>query len=98
MNRFSIPSLPSAALAKWWPQFCGRFLQNLTCSAWMVAGMGASALGVHQLTRQIGSVGSAAMLCGMLSGMVLGMIVSVTTYRIYFRLQDRYLGHTPSPL
>jgi hypothetical protein len=68
-------------------QFCARLVQNLACSAWMVAGMAVGTLAFIQLAAWAGGRGSAAMLGGMFSGMVWGMVVSVAMYRLWFWLQ-----------
>ena len=63
-------------------QFCARFLQNITCSGWMIAGMVAGVMLYYRLAAWFGSGGVPAMLGGMIGGMVWGMVVSVAIYRI----------------
>jgi ABC-type glycerol-3-phosphate transport system permease component len=65
-------------------QFCARLVQNLACSAWMVAGMTAGTIVFVNLAAYAGGRSPAAMLGGMFSGMVWGMVVSVSVYRLWF--------------
>jgi hypothetical protein len=68
-------------------QFCARFVQNVACSAWMLAGMVAGVALYYRLVPFIGSSGVAPMLSGMIGGMVWGMVVSVAIYRVYYGLR-----------
>jgi hypothetical protein len=70
-------------------QFCARFVQNITCSAWMIVGMAAGVVVYYRLAAWLGSAGVPAMLGGMIGGMVWGMVVSVTIYRAYIGLRER---------
>ncbi len=63
-------------------QFCARFVQNITCSGWMIAGMVAGVMLYYRLAAWLGSGGVPAMLGGMIGGMVWGMVVSVAIYRV----------------
>lgn len=74
-------------------QFCARLVQNLACSAWMIAGMSAGVLGFTQLAAWFGGRGPAAMLGGMFAGMVWGMVASVALYRLWFVLISPRLAH-----
>jgi hypothetical protein len=65
-------------------QFCARLVQNLACSAWMVAGMTAGTIAFVNLAAQAGGRSAAAMLGGMFGGMVWGMVASVSVYRLWF--------------
>ncbi|HXW65999.1 MAG TPA: hypothetical protein VEK74_13010 [Burkholderiaceae bacterium] len=67
-------------------QFCARLVQNLACSAWMIAGMSAGVLGFLQLATWAGGRSPTAMLGGMFAGMVWGMVASVALYRLWFAL------------
>jgi len=67
-------------------QFCARLVQNLACSAAMVAGMSAGTLVFGDLAAWAGERGPAALLGGMFAGMVWGMVASVALYRLWFRL------------
>jgi hypothetical protein len=67
-------------------QFCARLGQNLACSAWMVTGMAAGTLVFVHLAGLAGGRSPAAMLGGMFAGMVWGMVVSVSLYRLWFRI------------
>ncbi|HYA65933.1 MAG TPA: hypothetical protein VEE84_04555 [Burkholderiaceae bacterium] len=67
-------------------QFCARLVQNLACSAWMIVGMSAGAVGFLQLATWGGGRGAAPMLGGMFAGMVWGMVASVAIYRLWFGL------------
>jgi hypothetical protein len=69
-------------------QFCARFMQNITCSAWMMAGMVAGVILYYRLAAWFGSAGVPAMLGGMIGGMVWGMVVSVSIYRVALGLID----------
>jgi hypothetical protein len=69
-------------------QFCARLVQNLACSAWMVLGMSAGTLVFLHLAALAGGRSPAAMLGGMFGGMVWGMVVSVSVYRLWFRIAD----------
>lgn len=73
-------------------QFCARVLQNLACSAWMIAGMIAGVVLYYQVAAWVGGVGVAAMLGGMIGGMVWGMVASVTLYRAYANWLDGPAG------
>jgi hypothetical protein len=68
-------------------QFCARFVQNVACSAWMLAGMVAGVAVYYRLVPFVGSGGVATMLGGMIGGMVWGMVVSVMIYRVYSGLR-----------
>jgi hypothetical protein len=70
-------------------QFCARFMQNITCSGWMIVGMVAGVVLYYQLAVWLGSAGVPAMLGGMIGGMVWGMVVSVSIYRVYIGLRSR---------
>ena len=67
-------------------QFCARLVQNLACSAWMIAGMAIGTVAFMHLAAWSGGSGSAAMLGGMFGGMVWGMVASVAMYRLWFWL------------
>lgn len=67
-------------------QFCARLVQNLACSAWMIAGMSAGVAGFMQLAAWAGGRSATAMLGGMFAGMVWGMVASVALYRLWFVL------------
>ena len=69
-------------------QFCARFLQNITCSGWMMVGMVAGVILYYRLAAWLGSAGVPAMLGGMIGGMVWGMVVSVSIYRVVIGLRD----------
>jgi len=69
-------------------QFCARFLQNVTCSGWMMAGMVAGVILYYRLAAWLGSAGVPAMLGGMIGGMVWGMVASVTLYRLAIGLRE----------
>jgi hypothetical protein len=69
-------------------QFCARFMQNITCSAWMMVGMVAGVILYYRLAAWFGSAGVPAMLGGMIGGMVWGMVVSVSIYRLALGLID----------
>jgi hypothetical protein len=69
-------------------QFCARFLQNITCSGWMMLGMVAGVILYYRLAAWLGSAGVPAMLGGMIGGMVWGMVVSVSIYRVIIGLRD----------
>jgi hypothetical protein len=69
-------------------QFCARFLQNITCSGWMIVGMVAGVVLYYRLAAWFGSMGVPAMLGGMIGGMVWGMVVSVSIYRVLISLYD----------
>ncbi|SPE27521.1 conserved membrane hypothetical protein [Burkholderiales bacterium] len=69
-------------------QFCARLLQNLACSAWMVAGMGAGTLVFGNLAAWAGERSAPAVLGGMFVGMVWGMVASVAMYRLWFGLRS----------
>jgi len=69
-------------------QFCARVMQNMACSAWMIAGMVAGVVLYYQLAAWLGGAGVAAMLGGMIGGMVWGMVASVTLYRAYANWLD----------
>jgi hypothetical protein len=69
-------------------QFCARFLQNITCSGWMMVGMVAGVILYYRLAAWFGSAGVPAMLGGMIGGMVWGMVVSVSIYRVIIGLRD----------
>ena len=69
-------------------QFCARFLQNITCSGWMMVGMVAGVILYYRLAAWLGSAGVPAMLGGMIGGMVWGMVVSVSIYRVIIGLRD----------
>jgi hypothetical protein len=69
-------------------QFCARFMQNITCSVWMMAGMVAGVILYYRLAAWFGSAGVPAMLGGMIGGMVWGMVVSVSIYRVALGLID----------
>jgi hypothetical protein len=73
-------------------QFCARLVQNLACSAWMVAGMSAGTIAFVSLADWAGGRGPAAMLGGMFGGMVWGMVASVLVYRLWFW----GVGHAPA--
>ncbi|MGB7543082.1 MAG: hypothetical protein WBM28_13840 [Burkholderiales bacterium] len=64
-------------------QFCARFVQNLACSGWMLAGMSAGVALYYRLAPLLGGSGASAMLGGMIGGMIWGMVVSVALYRLY---------------
>ena len=74
-------------------QFCARFVQNITCSGWMIAGMVAGVMLYYRLAAWFGSGGVPAMLGGMIGGMVWGMVVSVAIYRVIISM--RPLGAQP---
>ena len=74
-------------------QFCARFVQNITCSGWMIAGMVAGVMLYYRLAAWFGSGGVPAMLGGMIGGMVWGMVVSVAIYRLIVGLHP--LGARP---
>ena len=74
-------------------QFCARFVQNITCSGWMIAGMIAGVMLYYRLAAWFGSGGVPAMLGGMIGGMVWGMVVSVAIYRVIIGI--RPLGAQP---
>lgn len=74
-------------------QFCARFVQNITCSGWMIAGMVAGVMLYYRLAAWFGSGGVPAMLGGMIGGMVWGMVVSVAIYRVIIGL--RPIGAQP---
>jgi len=78
-------------------QFCARFLQNMACSAWMIAGMVAGVVLYYQLAAWFGTAGVAAMLGGMIGGMVWGMVASVSIYRLYANWLDGPAGAPGSP-
>jgi hypothetical protein len=65
-------------------QFCARLVQNLACSAWMVAGMSVGTIVFMHLAAEAGGRSAGAMLGGMFGGMVWGMVVSVSVYRLWF--------------
>jgi hypothetical protein len=65
-------------------QYCARLVQNLACSAWMVAGMTAGTIVFVKLAAEAGGRSAGAMLGGMFGGMVWGMVVSVSVYRLWF--------------
>ena len=67
-------------------QFCARLVQNLACSAWMIAGMSAGVIGFMTLATWAGGRSPTAMLGGMFAGMVWGMVASVALYRLWFAL------------
>lgn len=68
-------------------QFCARFVQNLACSGWMMAGMVAGVMLYYRLAAWLGTSGGVPeMLGGMIGGMVWGMVVSVTLYRAFLGL------------
>jgi hypothetical protein len=69
-------------------QFCARFLQNITCSGWMMVGMVAGVILYYRLAAWLGSAGVPAMLGGMIGGMVWGMVVSVSIYRMIIGLRN----------
>jgi len=69
-------------------QFCARFLQNITCSGWMMVGMVAGVILYYRLAAWLGSAGVPAMLGGMIGGMVWGMVVSVSIYRKIIGLRN----------
>jgi hypothetical protein len=69
-------------------QFCARFLQNITCSGWMIVGMVAGVVLYYRLAAWFGSMGVPAMLGGMIGGMVWGMVVSVSIYRVFISLHE----------
>ncbi len=69
-------------------QLCAKVGQNLLCSVWMILGMSAGTLLVHQLMTIGGNLGAAGMFGSMFAGMVWGMVVSVALYRLYFRWRD----------
>lgn len=73
-------------------QFCARVMQNMACSAWMIAGMAAGVVLYYQLAAWLGGAGVAAMLGGMIGGMVWGMVASVTLYRAYANWLDGPAG------
>jgi len=73
-------------------QFCARLVQNLACSAWMIAGMSAGVLGFMELAAWAGGRSATAMLGGMFAGMVWGMVASVALYRLWFVLLAPRLG------
>jgi hypothetical protein len=68
-------------------QFCARFMQNIACSGWMIAGMVVGVVLYYRLAAWFGSAGVPAMLGGMIGGMVWGMVVSVTIYRVFIGLR-----------
>ena len=68
-------------------QFCARFVQNITCSGWMIVGMVAGVVLYYRLAAWLGSGGVPAMLGGMIGGMVWGMVVSVSIYRAFIRVR-----------
>jgi len=70
-------------------QFCARLLQNLACSAAMVAGMAAGTVVFGDLAAWAGERSSAALLGGMFAGMVWGMVASVALYRLWFGLRAK---------
>jgi hypothetical protein len=70
-------------------QFCALLVQNLACSAWMIAGMAIGTIAFMHLAAWSGGRGSAAMLGGMFGGMVWGMVASVAMYRVWFWLKQR---------
>jgi hypothetical protein len=72
-------------------QFCARLVQNLACSVWMVLGMTAGTLVFLRLASWGGGRGSAAMLGGMFGGMVWGMVASVSVYRLWYAVADRWV-------
>ncbi|HXY22006.1 MAG TPA: hypothetical protein VEI29_04940 [Burkholderiaceae bacterium] len=74
-------------------QFCARLVQNLACSAWMIAGMSAGVLGFMELATRAGGRSPIAMLGGMFAGMVWGMVASVALYRLWFVLIAPRRGH-----
>jgi hypothetical protein len=70
-------------------QFCARFMQNITCSGWMIVGMVAGVVLYYRLAVWFGTAGVPAMLGGMIGGMVWGMVVSVSIYRVYIGVRGR---------
>jgi hypothetical protein len=65
-------------------QYCARVVQNLACSAWMLAGMSGGVALYYRLAPLLGGGGVPAMLGGMLGGMIWGMVVSIALYRLYW--------------
>jgi len=77
-------------------QFCARLVQNLACSAWMVAGMSAGTVVFMDIANRAGGRSPAAMLGGMIGGMVWGMVASVSLYRVWFsRLRSLFVPKAP---
>jgi hypothetical protein len=63
-----------------------RAIRGFACSAWMTIGMSCGALLSEYLASQSGARGATSMLAAMFAGMVCGMAVSVTMYRLGFRI------------
>ena len=71
-------------------RLCSMLTQNALCSTWMLVGMTAGATLFAQSLTSLEDVNLSRMLAGMFAGMVWGMVISVSAYRLFFIVRDRF--------